>query len=75
MNVNLNRTKESFDLLDSIKHENLNRVFPHTLFCNNLIKNRCITHSDELIFYADDDHPSKVGSNMINSLIMRKILN
>ena len=70
-----NRTKESFDLLDSIKHENLNRVFPHTLFCNNLIKNRCITHSDELIFYADDDHPSKVGSNMINSLIMRKILN
>ena len=68
------RTKESFDLLNSINHTNLSKVYPHKLFCNNPIKDRCITHDDRFIFYADDDHPSKVGAKMINNLILDKIL-
>ena len=68
------RTKESFDLLDSINHTNLSKVYPHKLFCNNPIKDRCITHDNRFIFYADDDHPSKIGAKMINNLILDKIL-
>ena len=68
-----NRTKSSFELLDSIKGKNIYRVYPHTLFCNTTIKNRCVTHNDKNIFYADDDHPSIKGAEMINDLIMKEI--
>ena len=45
------RTKSSFELLDSIKGNRINRVYPHKLFCDTTIKNRCITHDDKNIFY------------------------
>ena len=69
------RTKKSFELLDSIKGENIFRVYPHKLFCDTKIKNRCLTHDNKNIFYRDDDHPSEVGIEMINNLIMREIEN
>ena len=68
-----NRTKTSFELLDSIKGENIYRVYPHTLFCDTNIKNRCVTHDEKHIFYYDDDHLSIKGSEMINDLIMKEI--
>ncbi|MDA7751494.1 SGNH hydrolase domain-containing protein, partial [Methylophilaceae bacterium] len=67
------RTQSSFELLDSIKHPNLYRVYPHKLFCDNQIKGRCITHDDENIFYADDDHPSNEGAKLINNLIVNQL--
>ena len=67
------RTKSSFELLNSIRGENIYRVYPHTLFCNTIIKDRCVTHDDENIFYADDVHPSLKGAEMINDLIMKEI--
>ena len=70
-----NRTKESYDLLNSINHKNIYRVYPHTLFCNKKKSGRCITHDNKFIFYSDDDHPSKIGSKMINDLIMKQIKN
>jgi hypothetical protein len=44
------RTKSSFELLDSIQEDNIYRVYPHTLFCNATIKNRCVTHNDKIYF-------------------------
>ena len=67
------RTQSSFELLDSIKDENIYRVYPHTLFCDTLIKDRCVTHADKSIFYFDDNHPSLKGAEMINDLIMKEI--
>ena len=68
-----NRTKSSFELLDFIQGNNIYRVYPHKLFCDTEIKNRCVTHDDKNIFYADDDHPSLKGAEMINDLIMKEI--
>ena len=67
------RAKSSFELLDSIQGDNIYRVYPHTLFCNTTIKNRCVTHDDKNIFYADTTHPSLKGAEMINDLIMKEI--
>jgi len=67
------RTKKSFKLLNFIKHDNIYRVFPHKLFCDTFIENRCLTHDDKSIFYFDDDHPSFKGADMINDLIMKEI--
>ena len=67
------RNKSSFELLDSIQNENIYRVYPHKIFCNTYIDNRCVTHDDKNIFYIDDDHTSTKGAEMINDLIMKKI--
>ena len=67
------RAQSSFELLDSINHPNLHRVYPHKLFCDKQIKGRCITHDDKNIFYADDDHPSNEGAKLINNLIIDKL--
>ena len=72
-NVFKERTKSSFELLDSIQSNNIYRVYPHKLFCDTTIKDRCVTHDDKNIFYADYDHPSIKGSEMINDLIMKEI--
>lgn len=67
------RTKSSFDLLDSQKGENIYRIYPHEFLCDNLIKNRCITHDEKNIYYRDDDHPSKSGAKIINNKIIKKL--
>ena len=68
-----NRAKYSFESLESIQNENIYRVYTHKLFCDTIIKDRCITHDDKNIFYADDDHPSLKGAKIINDLIMKEI--
>ncbi len=72
-NVFKERTFSSFELLDSIKSDNIFRVYPHKLFCDKTIKNRCITHDDKNIFYIDSNHPSLSGAKLINNLIIKKI--
>ena len=67
------RTFKSFQLLDTINSENVYRVYPHELFCNSVVNERCITHNKNDILYSDDDHPSKVGAAMINELLINKI--
>ena len=73
--VYLNRSETSNNLLDSIDNNNIYRVYPHKLFCDLRLKGRCVTHDDKDIFYADMDHPSKKGAEMINDLIIKKIKN
>ena len=67
------RARSSFKLLDSIEGKNIHRIYPDKLFCNTIIKDRCLTHDDENMFYIDDDHPSTKAAEMINNLIMREI--
>ncbi len=63
----------SFKLLDSINNENIYRVYPHKIFCNSQIKNRCITHDNKNFFYYDYVHLLGKGSSSVVSLIMDKI--
>ena len=72
-NVFKERTKSSFQLLDSIQGKNIYRVYPHTIFCDTIIKDRCVTHDNKKIFYSDSDHPSLKGAQMINDLIIKEV--
>ena len=67
------RTKSSFEMLDSLQNQNIFRIYPHKLFCNSEMKNRCITHDDTNIFYADDDHLSTVGAKLLGNQIVEQI--
>tara|TARA_B100001057_G_C22849425_1_gene950357 strand:- start:113 stop:2089 length:1977 start_codon:yes stop_codon:yes gene_type:complete len=68
-----NRTKASFELLDSIKGKNIYRVYPSKILCNTVIEDRCVTHDKKNIYYMDHNHPSREGAKMINDLILIKI--
>jgi peptidoglycan/LPS O-acetylase OafA/YrhL len=69
----ISENKAVFDLFDSIENKNIIRVYPHTLFCDTIIKNRCASHDDKNIFYNDSHHPSTKGAEMINYLIIKEI--
>ncbi len=66
-------SKKSFETLDGIKHQNLYRVYPHKLFCDNQIKNRCVTHDNKNIFYTDNNHLSETGGIQLRNEIIKKI--
>ena len=68
-----NRNELSFELLDSIRGDNIYRVYPQNLFCDTTIKDRCVTHDKENVFYTDAHHPSYKGAEMINDLIMKEV--
>ena len=67
------RTESSFKLLDTIQGQKILRIYPHELFCDNLISDRCISHDDDEIFYSDDDHLSEIGAKMLNNLIISSV--
>ena len=69
------RNKSSFDLLDSVEGNNVYRIYPHKLFCNTIIQNRCLIHDDKNIFYSDGSHASPKASILIGDLILNKIEN
>ena len=66
-----NRSKNTFKMLDSLKGENLYRVYPDSIFCK---KNLCRGHSSKSLFYYDETHLSVMGSNLLNLEIIDTVL-
>jgi len=61
----LDQNKEIFDLLDKLNHKNILKVFPHKLFCDTKIPNRCLTHDDKNVYYFDTLHLASKGSEIL----------
>ena len=59
--------------MDSIQHENISRVYPHKLFCNNSLKGRCVANDEKNLFYIDTDHLSEFASSEVVELIIKEI--
>ena len=58
-----------FDFFDEVESENIHRIYPHKIFCNK----KCLFYDDKRIYFFDTVHPSKYGSSLINSLIIKTI--
>ena len=52
---------------------NIFRIFPSELFCNTTIKGRCLTHSENDVYYYDHNHLSSIGSKMLSKKILKVI--
>ena len=70
LEVYTKRSSESFALLDSVKHPNIFRVYPHKLFCETRLAGRCVTHNDTHAFYRDDNHLSDTGAELLTRQIV-----
>ena len=69
----LSRQKDTITMLNGIKDKNIIRIYPSKIFCDNLIESQCITHDEKDIFYADDNHLSLKGSDLLNEQIILKL--
>ena len=73
--VYMERTNSSFQLLNSFTSKNVLRVYPNRIFCDNLIKDECISHDKTKIYYFDNNHLSVDGSKIVSDLILGQINN
>jgi len=65
------RNAEAFSILNAIPdHPNLVRIKPHEIFCDTLVKGRCVAHIDGKPLYSDDDHVSYEGAARVVALVM-----
>jgi peptidoglycan/LPS O-acetylase OafA/YrhL len=62
-----------FEILDSLQNPNIYRVYPHKLFCDKQIKNRCIANDQKKLFYYDNNHLSLKGSELVVDEIVKHI--
>ena len=68
-----NQTKFIFTRFNKLVHKNLYKMYPHEIFCNSMIKNKCIAHNSKEIFFIDGVHVAKKGSILINMDLMKII--
>jgi lysophospholipase L1-like esterase len=59
--------------LDKIKGDNIYRIYPAEIFCDNQIKDKCIINNSEHLFYRDSVHLSPVGAKYLADKIFSKI--
>ena len=65
--------KHIHESFNSLIHKNLYRVFPESIFCNQIKKDKCLGNSSEHIYFIDTSHLSKKGSKMINVNLIKVI--
>ena len=77
ININYESYKKNslnvVNFLDKFNHESLFRIYPEKFFCNTELKNKCIGHNKNKIYFIDRAHLSKEGARLI-SLDLIKLL-
>ena len=66
----IDRSKDAFKFLDTLRNDNLFKIYPHKTFCNDI---NCFVHDTNNLFYFDNEHLSISGANKLNKLIIKKI--
>jgi hypothetical protein len=72
----IKKNNKAYEILNSFQDPNVYRVYPAALFCNTLIKNKCVANDKQKLFYYDDHHLSVDGSIYVVSditMIIKKI--
>ena len=69
----LKQNKEVIKFFNSINNPKVHKVYSFKAFCNDDSAPLCLTHDKDNFFFYDGYHPSLVGANMINNLIIEKI--
>jgi peptidoglycan/LPS O-acetylase OafA/YrhL len=65
------RSRRAYEALDGIgENGSLIRIHPEKIFCDTLVKNRCLIEDGKVPFYFDDDHVDSVGAAMISRAIV-----
>lgn len=66
------RTKDSYSALDKVRQDNVIRIYPAEVFCNEST-GRCMVTEANRLYYWIDNHVSPLGSELIVTRISRKL--
>jgi peptidoglycan/LPS O-acetylase OafA/YrhL len=70
----LNDNKIAIESLDNVGlSNNIVRIRPDLIFCNTILKNRCVAHIGGKPIYYDSNHLSDFGASIIASDILKHI--
>ena len=69
-----NKSAGAMKLLGSIKGSKYHLIFPHKLFCDTIIKGRCVSNNGKLLYFLDKIHPSQDGAEMIANMIAGELI-
>jgi peptidoglycan/LPS O-acetylase OafA/YrhL len=53
--------------------QRITRIEPSELFCDTMIPGRCVAQRDGIAYYADDDHLSQTGADMVVEQIVKAL--
>lgn len=67
------RNAFAIEVLDSVDSPQLERVRPARLFCDSLVKDRCVAQWNQQPLYFDNDHLSLAGAEWLVAEIMRSL--
>jgi hypothetical protein len=67
------RNAEAERPLDSFASPNVRRIRPEDLFCNTVVKDRCVVQSNGVLYYADDNHLSVQGAGLAVDDLLREL--
>ena len=67
----IKRSQDIIEVFEKIKSKNIYRIFPDKIFCNKIIDKRCISSSEDAIYFEDASHLTKEGIKLINNEIIK----
>ena len=68
------RTKNTYEQLDMLpNHSNLLKIYPENVFCNTILKGRCVLELNKKPLYYDDDHLNYIGGQLVSKEIIKEM--
>jgi hypothetical protein len=52
-------------VLDAVKSANIYRIYPSSVLCDSVVKDRCVLASGLSIYYSDRDHVTTKGARLL----------
>jgi peptidoglycan/LPS O-acetylase OafA/YrhL len=72
---NSTNTKRSNNIYDQIQNQNLRRVFPEKIFCEEILAGFCVAAIGDNIYYEDTNHLTIEGSKLVGDKILELLQN
>lgn len=69
----LERAQSAFATFSRVEDENYVVVPTHILFCDTLVPETCLSNSGRFLYFQDQLHPARVGSEMLADLVIEQL--
>ncbi|MCH9844792.1 MAG: acyltransferase family protein [Alphaproteobacteria bacterium] len=73
LQIFLTRTKRTVKPFAETDIDKFHQLYPHRLFCDSYLPDKCVAHDLNHTFYSDTAHLSPRGAELVNAIIIDKL--